>query len=91
MESRLELGNQVEAIQLYGRYPTAYIHVVQLNQELLQAISKEVHAAFGVDLIIQWGGGKYVAFHVGDDPPRTTENDRVSTPYVKAVNASPAS
>jgi len=52
-------------------------------------MSAEVRKAFGKDLIINRGGGGHVWFHVGDEPSRTVERDRVSPEYLEDLNQLP--
>jgi energy-coupling factor transporter ATP-binding protein EcfA2 len=81
-ESRLVLANRTGAISVHQDQPQAYIHVLQSDETILHAVTREVRAAFGVDLIINWGGAGNVWFHVGDEPQRSTERDRVSSDYL---------
>jgi energy-coupling factor transporter ATP-binding protein EcfA2 len=88
-ESRLNVSRPVETIDLYRQPQGAYIHVLQMDEPLLQRVSQEVRDAFGVGLVINWGSGKQVGLHVGPEPERTREQDRVSEAYLRAVNRLP--
>jgi ABC-type cobalamin/Fe3+-siderophores transport system ATPase subunit len=87
-ESRLQLANRTQAMA-YAHTPEAYIHFLQLDESLLAAVSGELRKAFGKDLIINYGGAAEVWFHVGDEPNRTTEKDRVSPEYLNKLNQLP--
>ncbi|MEX2237700.1 MAG: AAA family ATPase [Dehalococcoidia bacterium] len=85
-ESRLALTNYTRSIEPHSEAPEAYVHLLQRSDHLLAEASQEVQAAFGVDLIINWGGSSQVGFHVGEEPERTVENDRVSTQYLARLH-----
>ena len=63
--------------------------MLQENEELLSDLSALVRTAFGMDLIIYQGGGPQVWFHVGDEPERTVDRDRVSSEYLQGLDAVP--
>jgi hypothetical protein len=69
--SRLALTQLMESIDLYIHHPMAYIHILQTDDPLLQRVTRELKNAFGVGLVINWGGGRSVGFHVGPEPERT--------------------
>jgi energy-coupling factor transporter ATP-binding protein EcfA2 len=86
---RLTLANRTQAIGVPQEQPQAYIHLLQSDEAVLNAVTQEVNAAFGVDLIINWGGGGNVWFHVGAEPQRTLERDRVSSEYLTELSSLP--
>jgi hypothetical protein len=88
-ESRLGVGNATQSVALYDSEPSGYLQFLQLDESIRQRVSDELNAAFGVDLLINWGGGPQVWCHVGAEPPRDTSNDRVSESYVAALNRLP--
>lgn len=88
-ESRLRLGNPTSSRNIYEQHPEEYIHITQLDERLMEQISAEVRKAFGKSLIINWAGGNGVWFHVGDEPERNRERDRVSAEYIKELNQLP--
>ena len=87
--ARLEIGNPVQASLLYQSAPGQYIHLLQQDEALLNKVSGEVRRAFGKDLIINRGGAGQVWFHVGDEPTRTRDRDRVSFEYLRELNSLP--
>jgi hypothetical protein len=88
-ETRLQIGNPTQS-QDYSNFDLrSYIHVLQTNEDLLDLVSGEVRNAFGVDLIINWGGGAQIWLNAGDEPLRTREQDRVSAEYLRALNRLP--
>jgi len=88
-ESRLTITNRVTSIDPYSDQPQAYIHVLQANEGWRRKASEEVRAAFGVDVIINWGAGSQVGFHVGQEPERGPDRDRVSEAYLNELNRLP--
>lgn len=88
-EDRLTITNRVPPIDPYNDQPQAYVHVLQANDDFRQTASQEVRNAFGVDLIINWGAGSQVGFHVGDEPGRDRDRDRVSQEYLNDLNRLP--
>ena len=69
--------------------PSEYIHVLQVDTDLLDKVSAEVRDAFKNDLIINWSGDRKVWFHVGDEPDRGEKNDRVSSTYLDELEKLP--
>ena len=90
-ETRLTYANPAPRLDLFGDdAPSAGIHWLQKNEVIYQKVSGIVRAAFGSDLIINWGGGSTIGFHVGDAPAFNKENqDRVSADYLKSLNELP--
>lgn len=87
--SRLTLGKPASRIDVYNAPPKSEIHILQKDDARLRLISSEVRAAFGMDLIINWGSGSSIALHVGNEPERTLSQDRVSPEYLKQLNKIP--
>lgn len=88
-EERLTITNRVDSIDPYRDQPRAYIHVLQAKDELKRKASDEVRNAFGADLIINWGAGRGVGFHVGHEPEHDGVRDRVSEEYLNELNRLP--
>lgn len=88
-EERLTITNRVGSIDPYKDQPQTYIHVLQANDDFRQKASEEVRRAFGVHLIINWGAGGQVGFHVGEEPERDRDRDRVSEQYLNELNRLP--
>src|SRR5690606_8935456 len=59
--SRLTLGKPASRIDVYNAPPKSEIHILQKDDARLRLISSEVRAAFGMDLIINWGSGSSIA------------------------------
>ncbi len=85
-EDRLTISNRVGSIDPYRDQPQAYIHVLQTNDAFRRKVSEEVASAFGTDVIINWGAGRQVGFHVGRKPPG---NNWVSEEYLTELNNLP--
>ncbi len=89
-ERRLTYANPARRLDvLGGDLPTAGIHWLQKDESIYQRVSSILRAAFGADLIINWGGGSEVGFHVGDAPTVTGDEDRVSPAYLRRLNQLP--
>lgn len=69
--------------------PVEYIQVLQVDVDVLKKVSAEVKDAFQKDVIINWGGGRHVWFHVGDEPARNADDDRVSATYLNELEKLP--
>jgi hypothetical protein len=68
--------------------PQAYIHILQSDEPLKERVSAEVRKAFGEDLIINWVG-PVPAFHVGNEPQRALDRDRVSKEHFRSIDQLP--
>ena len=88
-EQRLTITNRVPSIDPYRGQPEAYVHVLQANDDFRQKACEEVRNAFGVELIVNWGAGSQVGFHVGEEPEHGPDRDRVSEPYLRELNMLP--
>jgi len=88
-EDRLTLAKYGASIDRQNAAPERYIHVLQSNDALDSEVRSHIRSAFGVDLIINHGGGSQVGFHVGKDPDRVAGVDRVSQSYLNALTALP--
>jgi len=88
-EERLQIVKPKESIPVYQENPSEYIHVLQADDKLLKKISEETKNAFNKEVIINWGGGRKVWFHVGNEPNKDDNNDRVSSKYLKELNEVP--
>jgi predicted ATP-dependent endonuclease of OLD family len=85
-EERLQIVKTKNSTQVFQNNPSEYIHVLQSDSNLLKKVSDEVREAFKKDLIINWGGGANVWFHVGDEPKMENGADRVSSEYLRELN-----
>jgi len=63
-------------------------HLLYESSQLMERISGLFKNAFGLDLMINYRGGKYIPIHVGQKPPDTIV-DRVSDAYVQEVKMNP--
>lgn len=81
--SRLSLVSPAQLSNPYVGSATHYIHVLQADDRLMKIVSNEFYRAFGEHLVINWygGGNNLVHFHIGQEPERTVEKDRVSAAY----------
>lgn len=88
-ETRLQVSRQTQQINRLTDVPQQYIHLIQADEEMQQLISREVRRAFGVDLVPNHGGGREVWFHVGHEPSRTADRDRISEHYLRELQRQP--
>ncbi len=88
-EERLQIVKPKPKIRVFQDSLSEYIHVLQADENLLETISQEVRAAFDKELLINWGGGGQIWFHVGDKIVISEGNDRVSSTYLKKLNKLP--
>lgn len=79
-EDRLTLAKYTRSLDMDAT-PEFYIHILQSRDQLEKTVRSHVRAAFKTDLIINRAAGRNVGFHVGIEPERTVENDRVSEKY----------
>ena len=91
---RLNTDERLQIVKTKNRIdrtndPSEYIHVLQVDTELLEKVSSEVRDSFQKDLIINHSGGRTVWFHVGDEPERDEDNDRVSGKYLDELEKLP--
>lgn len=85
-ENRLVLGNYTRSRNRHTDPPTAYVHVLQASPSLESKVRDEVRAAFGQDLLINWGAGQTVGFHVGIEPKG---ENKVDPDYLTALGQLP--
>jgi energy-coupling factor transporter ATP-binding protein EcfA2 len=87
-QSRLSIASATQSAR-YITNPTTYIHFLQRDEVLAERVSALVRSAFNRPLLINFGGGQQVWFHVGEEPPRQRDADRVSVQYLKALELQP--
>ncbi|MBU0569049.1 AAA family ATPase [bacterium] len=88
-EQRLLAGNRTGSIDLINHAPANYIHAVQKDDKIANFLNDEVKKAFSNEIFINWGGGNSVWFHVGKEPLRSINEDRVSTAYLNKLKEIP--
>ena len=84
-ESRLRLSNPPERIDPFNDKPQHFNHVMQANDLVYERVREEVKAAFDLDLVIDFAGGRQVALYVGDEPDLQAGWDRVHPGYARAI------
>jgi ABC-type dipeptide/oligopeptide/nickel transport system ATPase component len=87
-QSRLAIASATQSAR-YATNPATYIHFLQRNEVLAEHLSALVRSAFNRRLIINFGGGQQAWFHVGEEPPRQRDADRVSVQYLEALELQP--
>jgi hypothetical protein len=86
-ENRLQGGNSTPAIDLHSAMPGHPIHVMFSDDSAAERISGYFRRAFDQDLYPFHGGGGTFALVVGNRPPVTPGEDRISPSYVRKVHA----
>ena len=86
-EKRINDSDPIDAIDTLTESPTHPIHL--LNDDIVEKrLSNYFRRAFGQDLILYRAGGRKATLLVGDQPTRTSEEDRVSNSYLKRLKDS---
>jgi len=85
-KSRLSITDPKSSISSFYDTPTEFIHFLQVDSKLSNEISEEIKSAFGKDLIINWGAGRQVWFHVGQEPKG---ENKVSPDYLRKLSGLP--
>ena len=78
-ENRLLVANKQEPIDFFSEAPSHPMHVLFKNPELEEKVSETFRAAFKTDLILNRGGGKVIAFHIGKKPNLKPDEESLST------------
>lgn len=86
--SRLSIAGTKES-HSFDQNPNDFIHILQGNSDLHEEVSNEILQSFGKQLLINWGGGRNVWFHAGNEPDRDSIDDRVSSKYLTELNKIP--
>ena len=89
MASRTPLANYTQAIDVWNNPPSTYVHVLQASDELHSVVNREMQAALGREIVIDWSAIPQIGFRVGEEPPRTASDDRVSEAYAAALQLLP--
>jgi len=85
VEKRLEVANQQDQINFFSEAPSHPMHVLYKNADLEQKVNEAFRAAFKADVVLNRGGGKVVAFHVGKKPELSSDEDSLSPRYFQRL------
>jgi hypothetical protein len=85
VEKRLEVANQQEPIDFFSEAPSHPMHVLYKNADLEQKVNEAFRAAFKTDVVLNRGGGKVIAFHVGNKPELSSDEDSLSPSYFQRL------
>jgi energy-coupling factor transporter ATP-binding protein EcfA2 len=88
-DKRLTISLPAEAADPINEPSTHPTHLLQRKPELEELASRYTRMAFGMDLIVDWGGGKLVPLRCGSRPTRDINNDRVSVDYLEKLQRVP--
>lgn len=88
-ENRLTASNPVKSINCTKDKPEHPLHVLYGDDEKAKIISGYFYQAFGKSCIINKGAGSIIPMHIGEKPSINPGEDRVSTGYLKRLNALP--
>jgi energy-coupling factor transporter ATP-binding protein EcfA2 len=87
-EVRIQDSNAAPAIALFQAPPTHPIHVLLMNPDLAQEISKKFRHAFGKDLTPFRAGGSNFPLYVGEKPIVPADKDELCREFVEALQSS---
>lgn len=86
-DARLLAADPAGAIPLVREPPSHPIHYLQIDERLERKLSDQFRKAFGTDLVVHRNAGSQVPLHCGDRPVPAQGQDRLSFPYIQAVEA----
>jgi hypothetical protein len=89
VEQRLQVANAQEMIDFFSEAPSHPMHVLFKDVRLEEKVSETFRAAFKTDIVLNRGGGKVVAFHVGNKPELSRGEDSLSPGYFKQLRKIP--
>ena len=89
VEKRLEVANKQEPIDFFLEAPSHPMHVLFKNTVLEQKVNEAFKAAFKTGLVLNRGGGKAIAFHVGEKPELGLGEDSLSPNYFNQLRQLP--
>lgn len=87
--NRLNLVEPAGNLDFINELRTHPIHTIKEESHLELLFSKYFKIAFGEDVIVNHGAGNNIPLHIGNPPPITIENDRVSASYQKELRSLP--
>lgn len=89
VEKRLEVANEQEPINFFSEAPSHPMHVLYKNPDLERKVNEAFRAAFKTDIVLNRGGGKVIAFHVGNKPVQKLGEDSLSPGYFQQLRKLP--
>jgi hypothetical protein len=89
VEKRLGVAGAQESIDFFTEAPSHPVHVLFKNPKLETSVSEAFRAAFKTDLVLNRGGGKVIAFHVGNKPELSRGEDVLSRSYFDRLQKLP--
>lgn len=88
-DERLQAANPAQSIAVVREPPVHPTHYLIRDDKLEQRLSNQFRKAFGVDLVVNRGGGSQIPLHVGQRPIPAPRQDRLSYEYVEALERIP--
>lgn len=85
VENRLEVGNGQAPINFFTEAPSHPTHVLFKNGDLEEKLNEIFRAAFKTDIILNRGGGSFIAFHVGEKPEIGSSENSLSLNYFQKL------
>lgn len=85
VEKRLEVANMQEPVNFFFEAPSHPMHVLFKNSTLEQKVNEAFRIVFKTDLVLNRGGGKAIAFHVGEKPKLGLGEDSISPNYFRQL------
>jgi predicted ATPase len=75
VDKRIGVANPQEPINFFEEAPSHPVHVLFKNPDLENKVNEAFKAAFKTEIVLNRGGGKFLAFHFGAKPElRPNEN-----------------
>lgn len=88
-ENRLQVSNNTQSFNALHQEPTTPIQKLYKDDTLEKKLSDLFYEAFNEKLIVNRGGGNTIPMHVGTPPQFDSGEDRVSSSYLKKLEALP--
>jgi ABC-type polar amino acid transport system ATPase subunit len=88
-EGRIQISNQVQAINLYLETPAAPLHHLYASDSKEMQVSQLFQQAFGKELIVNRTAGAVIMLHMGTRPIPPVGQDRLSSEYRDALHQLP--
>lgn len=88
-EQRLFASNSPSSFDTVSEYPQHPIQTLYLDNDKEKELSSYFHRAFGVDLIVDRGGGSRIPLFVGQKPEKYEGEESVSKSYRERLSKFP--
>lgn len=89
VEQRIQVPGPQEPINFFTEAPSHPMHVLFKRPDLEERVSEAFREAFKTEIILNRGGGKMLAFHVGARPPFEPGENALSPSYFERLRQMP--